>query len=62
MVKDSCKTQCLFAEWMQAGGQHRCLEHTLKLCIKNRAAIGGSEATAERLGHNCQRRCKSEYQ
>lgn len=34
MVKDSCKNEYLLAKWMQAGRQHKRLEHIPKFYIK----------------------------
>lgn len=31
MVKDDCKTEYIFAKWMQAGVQHRCLWHITEI-------------------------------
>ena len=38
MVKDGCKAEYLFAMWMQAGGQHKYIEHILKLHIKKHSS------------------------
>lgn len=34
MGKGGCKTEYLFAMWIQAGGQHKYIENILKLYVK----------------------------